>query len=132
MLAGTSPQQIIARNFPGPGHAATSFLGRLHEDRVWDADEYWKLEYALYQLSNESPQSRITTWHVFRIFSVAFSTLSCHFDPNDEFQVEGLSNDDIYELRERMQLVFEGYFSGSMPEQSIFQVQNPLLQALPK
>lgn len=124
-----SPQKIIARNFPGPEHDRASFLSRLHEDQIWDVDEYWKLEYALYQLISVSPRSHDTTWHIFRIFSYTFQLLTSHFDAGDGFRIARLSDDEIYELRDRMQLVFEGYFSGIMPDQSLFEVRNPLLAA---
>ena len=126
-----SPHHVIACNFPWcPEQNDASFLGRLHEEGVWDTDEYWRLEWALYQLVNEAPRSQETSWRVFRIFSHTFLSLGCHFDPNDGFKLKDLTNDEIYELRERVQLVFEGYFSGSMPEQAIFSIQNPMLKTL--
>ncbi len=125
-----SPQQIIARNFPGPEHDDASFLGRLHEEWLWDSDEYWKLEWALYQLATKTRRSRDITWRIFRIFSHAFLSVNCHFDPRDAFRIGNLADDEICELRERLQLVFEGYFSGSMPKLSNFKTRNPLLEPL--
>jgi hypothetical protein len=118
---------VIARNFPWcDEHDDLSFGGRLHEDCVWNWDEYWQLEWALYQLCNESP-SRELYWPVFRIFSYCFASLGHHSDPNDLFRIKNLSAEELYDAKERFQLVFEGFFAGSMPDQDFSEHRNPLL-----
>lgn len=121
------PNLVIARNFAWSGQFDdASFSGQLHEEGIWSWDEYWLLEWALYQLHNEPP-SRELHWPVFRIFSNSFLALGAHRDPNDAFEICNLNQEEFYGARERMQLVFEGFFQGSMPSQDIFDQSNPLL-----
>jgi hypothetical protein len=37
-------------------------------------------------------------------------------DPNDGFCIVDLEREEVYSLRERVQLVFEGFFLGVMPD----------------
>jgi len=68
-------------------------------------------------------------WPIFRIFSHTFLSLNAHFDPNDGFKIKNMAKSDLYDLRERFQLVFEGYFSGDMPDQErCFDIINPLFE----
>jgi hypothetical protein len=44
-MSPLSPEHVVARNFPWCGeYDDGSFLGRLHEESVWDEAEYWALE----------------------------------------------------------------------------------------
>jgi len=118
---------IIAKNFPWcPEHDDLSFSGRLHEEGFWSWDEYWLLELALYELAGAVDISRELYWRVFRIFSYCFAALGHHLDPNDAFQITNLSRDEVYDAKERFQLVFEGFYEGRMPEPTAFEQQNPL------
>lgn len=119
-------KQIILRNFPHNNlNDDLSFLGKLHEKQLWDIEEYWLLEWGVYELSKSSSEK--LDWEVFRIFSIIMQYISSHLDKNDYFKIKNLKLPKLYELRERVQLVFEGYFSQSMPEQDIFEEINPLL-----
>jgi hypothetical protein len=118
--------RVIARNFPhNDQYDETSFTGALHERQVWNLDEYWLLEAALYELSAAGPPSQELAWWAFRIFSYTLGSISAHFDGNDLFVIRNLSPEALYEFRERLQEVFEGFFSGDMPEQ--FEAPNPQL-----
>ena len=117
---------IIARNFPWcPENDDTSFGGRLHEEGVWSWEEYWQLEWALHRLCGDPP-TRELHWRVFRIFSYCFASFAHHLDPNDAFEISNLSREELYDAKERFQLVFEGFF-GAMPAQDCFEQANPLL-----
>ena len=119
-------KKIILRNFPHNGlYDDFSFLGKLHEEQLWDIEEYWLLEYGIYKLEKSSFEK--LDWEVFRIFSIIMLSISSHLDRNDCFKIKNLKRPKLYELRGRVQLVFEGYFSKSMPEQNIFEEINPLL-----
>lgn len=119
-------EKTILRNFP---HNALfdddSFLGKLHEEQLWDIEEYWLLECSIYELEKNSSEK--LHWEIFRIFSIIMGKISYHLDKNDCFKIKKLKRHKLYELRERVQLVFEGYFSPNMPEQNIFEEVNPLL-----
>jgi len=86
----------------------------MHEDSVWNQPEYQLLEKALLQLTLEATASDELIWRIFRIFSYCFASFGSHLDPRDSFQIEGISPDEFYDLRERFQNVFEGYFSRNM------------------
>lgn len=119
---------IIARNSSGcVEYDENSFIGCLHEQNIWHREEYWLLEKALYDLSEQSNEPE-TNHRIFCIFSRVFLLLCAHYDDNDVFHIENLSRQELYDLRERWQVVFEGYFSGYMPSQTIFEIANPLLK----
>ena len=120
--------KIIDRNFAWcPDYDEKSFSGQLHENAHWSDDEYWLLEWALYKLAEAPIASQELNWRIFRIFSHTFLTFGCHFDRNDVYKIENLKRAQVYELRERFQLVFEGFFSKDMPTQDCFEIPNPLL-----
>jgi hypothetical protein len=124
-----NPKSIILRNFAWSGeYDEASLAGRLHENCEWNWEEYWLLEWALYTLSNSRSSHSELDWPIFRIFSYVFLQINCHFDPNDAFEISGLDRPAVYDLRERFQLIFEGYFSNNLPNQKVcFERQNPLL-----
>jgi hypothetical protein len=129
-MSSLSAEHVVARNFPWcDEHDDSSFLGRLHEESVWDESEYWELEWALHELMLRGAFERELAWRIFRVFSHTMLVLGCHFDPNDGYRIRDLSADDAHEWRERFQLVFEGFFSGHWPSPSALERSNPLLPA---
>ncbi|ROL94155.1 hypothetical protein BK636_02050 [Pseudomonas chlororaphis] len=125
------PRFVIERNFPRcDNYDDNSFLGKLHEHALWAQDEYWLLEWALYQLAKDEAISEDLSWQVFRIFSHCFLSFGCHLDRNDFFKIRNLKRAQLYDCRERFQMVFEGFFSRNMPEQKLFEEENPLLLTL--
>ena len=119
-------KEIILRNFPHNNlYDDLSFLGKLNEEQSWDIEEYWLLEWGVYNLEKNSPEK--LDGEIFRIFSVIMLCISSHLDQNDYFKIKNLKRSELYEMRERVLLVFEGYFSSSIPEQNIFEKVNPLL-----
>lgn len=116
----------INRNFPWcDEYSEKSFLGILHEEAKWSDEEYFKLENNLHDLSIKYKDSetlpREMTWRVMRIFSLAMLFLGCHFDPNDIFVIDGLNIEELYQRRERLQLMFEGFYQGTMPADEGFE-----------
>lgn len=110
----------INRNFAlGDGYSEESFMAVFHKQNIWNDDEYFKLENFLYEESAKySGQPNIPReifWPVVHIFSYLLSSISCHFDTNDAFEMKNVSQDKLYQRRERLQLVFEGFFKGVMP-----------------
>jgi len=121
-------KKIIQRNFPHNDlYENLSFIGKLHEEKIWDMEEYWLLEWGIYNIERNS--SAILDWELFRIFSLIMLSISSHLDMNDSFKIENLELPLIYEFRERTQIVFEGYFSELMPKQIFFEKKNPLLSS---
>ncbi|WP_091193658.1 Imm41 family immunity protein [Formivibrio citricus] len=122
---------VLDRNFPWCLEwDDNSFCGRLHEDSTWHLDEYWLLEWALFELVASPARDAQLNWKVFRIFSSTLMSLSAHLDSKDGYKIRNLKTEQVYECRERLQLVFEGFFSGNMPAISqCFDLPNPLLQS---
>jgi len=118
---------VIARNFPWcPENDDMSFGGRLHEEGFWCCQQYWLLELALHRLCSDPP-SREPYWRVFKIFSDCSAKFGYHFDPNDGCEIRNVRREEIYDARERFQLVFEGFFEGTMAPKDCFEPVNPLL-----
>lgn len=131
MSQGVIVIENLLRNFP---HCAEfsddSFLGIYHEQQLWNEEEYWKLDKAIYQLAekhNGKDIPRSIAWPIMRIFSYLMMSIQAHDDSNDGFKILNVDSDSLFNWRERFQLVVEGFFSGKMPANDIFEYQNPLL-----
>ncbi len=116
----------LNRNFPWcDEHENDSFTGILKEKCAWSDEEYFKLEDELYDLSskyNDADQlPRIMVWRLMRVFSYVMMTIGCHFNPNDGYKIENLDDEQLFDRRERFQLVFEGFFKGEMPKTKCFE-----------
>jgi hypothetical protein len=125
-----SPYEVIYQNFP---HCTEwrddSFLGVLHEESRLDKDLYWKLEWAVFTLTNSQIEHpRHLTWPVFRIFSATMVSLKANANPEDGYKIAGLDALRSRDFTERFQLVFEGFFRGEQHDLKLaFDERNPLL-----
>jgi hypothetical protein len=121
-----TPKSVVARNFAWcDEYEDSSFIGLLHEKQYWSMAEYWELEWALHQLvGSRSPEIQ---WRIFRIFSHTLLSIGCHLDKKDNYKIKNLKRCQLYELRERFILVFEGFFKGEMPNPNSFEAANPLI-----
>jgi hypothetical protein len=121
-------KKIIEKNYPKSiDFDTTSFSSMLHESDIWKLDQYWLLERAIYDLAPLDDKFCELCEPIFSIFSHAMNAISSHLDPDDLFKIRNLDKSRVYEFRERIRLVFGGFFSKSMPDQSIFDEINPLL-----
>ncbi|MFS1900027.1 Imm41 family immunity protein [Vibrio lentus] len=106
-----------------------SFIAKLHECHVWDDSEYWKLDSAIYSLASDLGASedipRAIAWPITRIFSYLMMTFEAHHNKNDSFEIKGLDFEEAFNRRERVQLVFEGFFEGEMIHNDSFDYSNP-------
>jgi len=114
----------ILRNFAwSDKYSDESFIGLYHETCHWDDDEYFELEDSLYALANklggDLSLPRDVVWPIMRIYSYLMLTLGCVKDTNDIFTLEDITDEQFHARRERIQLVFEGFFSGKMPDRNI-------------
>ena len=110
----------INRNFAwSKDYSEESFVGIFHERNSWNDDAYFNLENYLYAQceihKDDSSVPRDMYWPAMRIYSYLLLSLGCHLDSNDGFELKELSLEQIYARRERLQLVFEGFFKGEMP-----------------
>lgn len=121
---------VIARNHPWSGEFdEASFRACLYEDATWSQDEYWKVEWALFQLVSVGGSDAELRSRAFRLFSATFSLFTAHFNPNDIYTIQNLATESLHKNIERFQLVFEGFFAGEMPDLGDFNERNPLLSA---
>ena len=115
----------INRNFAGSEeYSADSFVGQFHEQRIWDDDAYLELENHLYdaceKYKGQENMPRAVIWPVMQIYGFLMMSIGCHLDANDGFEIKNLSREQIYERRERLQMIFEGFFTGKMPDKECF------------
>lgn len=126
-----APLDIVYQNFPHCiEYSDNSFLGILHEEWRLDISSYWKLEWAIIQLTqNRMDYPRHLSWPVFRIFSLITSYLNYDFDPDDSYKIQDFTGDQSRDFTERVQLVFEGFFRGDPPNLELaFDERNPWLE----
>ena len=126
-----NPYDIIYQNFP---HCMEfrddSFLGLMNDELRIDMDEYWKLEWAVVQLTqNEVDYPRNLSWPAFRIYSCSMRLFQADVDPDNGYKICDFDLDSNYDFSERLQLVFEGFFRGDPPDLKLaFDERNPLLE----
>lgn len=120
---------VIASNHPWSGEFnENSFRALLYEEGIWSQGEYWKLEWAPFQLVNVVTADQEVLSRVFRLYSATFILFMAHFDSNDSYVIRNIGNEKIRKNIERFQLVFEGFFAGDMPDLAAgFDESNPLL-----
>lgn len=110
----------INRNFAqSPDFSEKSFISIFHEESKWDDEEYSKLEHELYRQSEKYSNCdcipREVLWPTMRIFSYLMQSFSCQYDSDDIFEITNITREQFLDRRERVQLVFEGFFKGEMP-----------------
>ncbi|WCM22947.1 immunity 41 family protein [Paraburkholderia bryophila] len=123
-----NPRSVIDRNCVYfAEYDEESFSAILHEKGIWQRDQYWILEWAIFDLTSRGEIREDMYAPVFRIFSLAIGAISSHLDQNDLFEIVNLDRQEIYEFRDRIRIIFEGFFFGRIPERVMFEEVNPLL-----
>lgn len=123
-----SALQILDENHE---KVAGYLIGIICDHQRWSPEAYWLIDKALYELETDA----LTDCETFRkaVREAAFTythlllSFSWHFDPDDDWEYENLSSDEIYHWRERVQVTFEGFLTGAMPANGAAQLENPLL-----
>ncbi|WP_081061929.1 Imm41 family immunity protein [Burkholderia territorii] len=122
-------RRVIARNWVhSREYDAASFIAILHERSIWQRDQYWLIEWALREISASRDGGDDLNGQIFYIFSYTMNAISSHLDPDDSFEIMNLAKDEVYEFRERIRLVFEGFFLKNFPDQAMFEEENPLIK----
>ena len=102
----------------GSSFSDASFMGRLHEDCVWDLDAYLKFESALLTLNQRLHESkeiaRDIAFCVLDIFSEVMLYYGCHFDANDGYEIANLSDEEVRNCIIRFRLVTQSFFAGEI------------------
>lgn len=120
---------IFAANvFSSPAYDEKSFAGVLHERGIWQEEQYWLPEAALYALAHEKTVAVDLYAEVFMTFNFVANAICSHLDQDDLYEIENLDREKVYDFRERIRMVFEGFFVRKMPDQeAYFDEKNPLL-----
>jgi Immunity protein 41 len=108
-----------------------SFIGRLHEEGVWDKDEFWHLhadltKYSIDNKDNDSLPRRVAS-EVARIIFFIMKSYAAHRDPNDGYRIQGVADEELYEFIERVELLSAAFFAGKILGESSFDLRNPYL-----
>ena len=105
-------------NHQSPNYQASSFIGRLHEERIIDIEAYLKLEEELLTLLEthgaDVPKELVVHFGI--ITTLVLKYIVCHQDPNDGFVIKDASIHQLYNLMERMQQILEALSTGELPE----------------
>ncbi len=108
----------INRNTSGHDNwSDNSFIGQLHERNYWSDAEFSKLELALNEiaekLATETKLPRRLVMQTTGILSHVMLLITSHFDPNDGYEIDNSTNDEVIMRRDAMLIVFESFFSGT-------------------
>ncbi len=114
-------QKIINENYILSGDFSDrSFIAKLHELHQWDMKAYLRLEEAIYQKSLDIKNLELLNhaffYPFFHIYKFITNMFIAHFDPKDGYIITGIKDDSIYDMKERIELVFDGFFKGEMPQ----------------
>ncbi|WP_433692348.1 hypothetical protein [Herbaspirillum seropedicae] len=108
--------------------SAQSFLAILHNDHRLDLDAYWQLEWAVLWLTKGGDKaSSPHGWPAHRIFTLVTSMLYAHFDPDENFKIDEMSNERVRAFLKRINVVFDAFFKMQIPDLKAFEEANPLL-----
>lgn len=108
--------------------SSQSFLARLHNEHRLDMDAYGQLEWAVTWLTKAGDKaSSLHGWSVHQIFTLVTGMLYAHIDPDDSFEIMEISKASFHAFRKRINVMFDGFFKGELPDMAVFKEANPLL-----
>ena len=120
----------LFRNLPGNDSWEGSFYERLVEYGIWDEQEFWKFHKDLIDIAKLTKHRKVE-WDiataVVRLYVKIASLISSHFNANDIFKIQNLSDSEILEFYERLDLAVVGAFSGEILDESRFDLRNPFI-----
>jgi len=112
-------------------YSDSSLIGCVSSRSEWSAEQFWLIAASLYELHEQSENDNALFRDAVReaifIYSHLTLSFSWHFDPDDHFEYQNLSTDEIYEWRERTNILFEGFIADGLPDRIVFGEGNPLL-----
>src|SRR3954452_23647472 len=96
-------KMIIEENASG---SDSSFIGKLHEEGVWDIKAFWLVYEAINQLTvdtgNAAVLDRELAKRVSKIGSYVLNSVAQSFDPNDLFKIKNLDKMTLRDFIERL------------------------------
>ncbi len=122
----------LERNIPGHRDWEGSFYENLTEYGEWNADAFWKLHLELTSIARgvdaESPVNRELSYMLLYLQQRVLNLISAHFNENDCFKINNLSNEKLFEFKERFEISILGVITGEILSESSFDLVNPLLK----
>ncbi len=111
---------IIGQNsVVSPHFTSSSFVGRLHEDRLWDHCLFSKLSEAIDVFVAEEISLDLRAM-LFDIYSyVVGVSLLAHVDPNDGLKISNVSVEEFYDLRNNFDLTFRRILGSQDPASTV-------------
>ena len=97
-----------------------TFIGRLHEDRVFDKDLFWPLYDEINTISGiysdklDLPKNLVKK--LFRIHGAVLSHLAYHFESDDSYRISNLDEINYHDYVQRVQCLFENFGVRQLPE----------------
>ena len=131
-----SPHQILIYQNWAAGDRKTglfseiSFISLLHETDTWNTDLFWGLDRAFFELRGDDldlPLESNLLIAITDIFLYIYGRLARHRMPSDMSLIKGLSDEDCYQLAERMEGAFRVALYGAAFDNKDFERVNPLL-----
>lgn len=108
-------ERIILQNFPhNAEYNDESFLGTLHEDKMWDQKKYKELIDSIDELSAQYKGENIPrdiAWPIVRIFSHVMLLIQAHYNKDDLSSIKDITPEQLQEFREDFQISVESFFS---------------------
>lgn len=121
-------ETIFEENYEAVEH---SFLRILHEDETWNHEKYWELDHAMVVCAKNNREqtqlNRELCAVAARIYINILGLVSAHYDENDFFRIKNLSDEEVFDFREKTELRFEHFYSGEVLTERLFRQKNPLI-----
>jgi hypothetical protein len=121
---------IIFKNLPKNILWEGSFYENLIEYCVWNENEFWKLHFELTRLASDTKSKDINkelAWAIITIYQRVSDYIAAHFNPNDITHIENLTDEQIRNYKERLDIAVISVFSGEAYNESSFDLKSPLL-----
>lgn len=123
--------QTIARNLPGDENWEGSFYERLAEHGVWDEHEFWLIHREIVELaarfSDKADIDKKFAYSVILLYSKIDALVTANFNVDDAYVITGLTAEEIFLHKERLDHAVLSVFSGAIMPESAFDLANPLL-----
>ena len=122
----------LERNIPNNPNWEGSFYETLTEYGEWNAEAFWKLHLELTFIAKgvnaESPVNRELSYMLLYLQQRVLNLISAHFNGNDCFKIKNLTNEQLFEFKERFEMAILGVITGEVLSESSFDLINPLLK----
>ncbi len=104
-----------------------SFIGKLLEECVWDKDEFWHLHAEITRYSIEHKNDKFIPREIASEVARMIFLILKTYAGSKESGLEGVNDEELHELIERVELLSLAFFSGNIVAEDEFDLKNPYL-----